>query len=178
MFEANLMWLVKSLVRKTDIIKNSNITKKWATKSKQERYKLMRKGFWSFCFPCSFTIHVNSKLMRTIFYSHNKFTNYLFHNSPDILARLINLAWKERQLKEIGWVHSFLRIPLNTAESGGAEVQILVTRFQFKSQWTKYSWHRHAILHVLESRFQWSVKIPNQWRFLLLIWILICNTTR
>ena len=140
MFETNRMWLVKSLVRKTDIIKNSDNTQKQA-----RSYKLTRKGFLSFCFPCSFTIHVNSKLMRTIFYSRNKFTNYIFHNSPDILARLINLAWKESQLKEIGWVHSFLRIPLNTAESGGAEVQILVTRFQFKSQWTKYSWHRHAI---------------------------------
>ena len=112
MFESNHMWLVKSLVRKTNIIKkrNSDNTQKWATKSKQECYKTH--------FPCSFTIHVNWKLMRTIFYSHNKFTSYTFHNSPDILARLINLTWKKIQLKEIGWVHSFLRIPLNTAESG------------------------------------------------------------
>ena len=36
MFETNHMWLVKSLVRKTNIIKkrNSDNTQKWATKSK------------------------------------------------------------------------------------------------------------------------------------------------
>ena len=100
------------------------ILSKTVTTPKNQQLKSSRnvtnsrgKAVLSFCFPCSFTIHVNSKLMRTIFYSHNKFTNYIFHNSPDILARLINLAWKELQLKEIGWVHSFLRIPLNTAES-------------------------------------------------------------
>ena len=120
MFETNHMWLVKSLVRKTNIVKkrNSDNTQKWARKASSNVKKLTRKAFLSFCFPCSFTIHVNWKLMRTIFYSHNKFTNYTFNNSPDILARLINLTWKKIQLKEIGWVHLFLRIPLNTAESG------------------------------------------------------------
>ena len=120
MFETNHMWLVKSLVRKTNIIKNVTVTtlKNEQLKASRNVTKLTRKAFLSFCFPCSFTIHVNWKLMRTIFYSHNKFTNYTFYNSPDILARLINLTWKEIQLKEIGWVHSFLRIPLNTAESG------------------------------------------------------------
>ena len=88
MFETNHMWLVKSLVRKTNIIKNVTVTtlKNEQLKASRNVTKLTRKAFLSFCFPCSFTIHVNSKLMRTIFYSHNKFTNYIFHNSPDILC--------------------------------------------------------------------------------------------
>lgn len=85
------------------------ILSKTVTTPKNEQLKSSRnvtnsrgKTVLSFCFPCSFTIHVNSKLMRTIFYPHNKFTNYIFRNSPDILARLINLTWKKILLKEIG----------------------------------------------------------------------------
>ena len=112
-------WL-KVSSEKLILLKNVTVTtlKNEQLKASRNVTKLTRKAFLSFCFPCSFTIHVNWKLMRTIFYSHNKFTSYTFHNSPDILARLINLTWKKIQLKEIGWVHSFLRIPLNTAESG------------------------------------------------------------
>ena len=112
-------WL-KVSSEKLILLKNVTVTtlKNEQLKASRNVTKLTRKAFLSFCFPCSFTILVNWKLMRTIFYSHNKFTSYTFHNSPDILARLINLTWKKIQLKEIGWVHSFLRIPLNTAESG------------------------------------------------------------
>ena len=112
-------WL-KVSSEKLILLKNVTVTtlKNEQLKASRNVTKLTRKAFLSFCFPCSFTIHVNWKLMRTIFYSHNKFTSYTFHNSPDILARLINLTLKKIQLKEIGWVHSFLRIPLNTAESG------------------------------------------------------------
>ena len=54
MFETNRMWLVKSLVRKTNIIKNSDNTQQWATKSKQERYKVTRKGCFKFLLSMQF----------------------------------------------------------------------------------------------------------------------------
>ena len=50
----NRMWLVKSLVRKTNIIKNSDNTQKWAIKIKQERYKLPRKGCFKFLLSMQF----------------------------------------------------------------------------------------------------------------------------
>ena len=56
MFETNHMWLVKSLVRKTNIIKkrNSDNTKKWATKSKQERYKTHAESLFKFFLSLQF----------------------------------------------------------------------------------------------------------------------------
>ena len=61
MFETNHMWLVKSLLRKTNIIKNVTVTtpKNEQLKASRNVTKLTRKAFLSFCFPCSFTIHVN-----------------------------------------------------------------------------------------------------------------------
>ena len=109
------------------------------------------KAVLSFCFPCSFTIHVNSKLMRTIFYSHNKFTNYIFHNSPDILCfskvKKLNLKGNSVERNRLSPL-----VPSNSVEYSGIRrtgstnlVTYLRLSFQFKSQLTNYSWHRHAI---------------------------------
>ena len=56
MFETNHMWLVKSLVRKTNIIKkrNSDNTQKWATKNKQERYKTHAESLFKFLLSLQF----------------------------------------------------------------------------------------------------------------------------
>ena len=56
MFETNHMWLVKSLVRKTNIIKerNSDNTQKWATKSKQECYKTHAESLFKFLLSLQF----------------------------------------------------------------------------------------------------------------------------
>ena len=54
MFETNHVWLVKSLVRKTNIIRNSDNTQKWATKSKQERYKTHAESLFVFLLSLQF----------------------------------------------------------------------------------------------------------------------------